>query len=182
MYAAMMESILNGTRYPTSLLSTVVLRCRTDSDDKPFFSVNPRRIALIKACLNRKARIMNKQEVIPMALDTENNSQAYVCGRLFALLEYAQKSALGDLNRSIKDSYFASAATRPAVVFPRLMMLAQHHLEKAENGGYVNSLIRETIDKLEGKFPSTLSLDEQGEFIVGYYQQNKKLYTKKEEN
>ncbi len=182
MYASMMESILNGTRYPDLLLRTVVLRCRTDSDDKPFFSVNPRRIALIKACLNRQARIMNKQEVIPMALDTENNSQAYVCGRLFALLEYAQKSALGDLNRSIKDSYFSSAATRPAVVFPRLMMLAQHHLEKADNGGYINGLIRETIDKLEGKFPPTLSLDEQGEFIVGYYQQNKKLYTKKEDN
>lgn len=184
MYAAMMESILNGTRYPNSLLSTVVLRCRTDSDDdeKHFRAVNAWRVALIKACLNRQARIMNKQEVIPMALDTENNSQAYVCGRLFALLEYAQKSALGNLNRSIKDSYFASACTRPAVVFPRLMMLAQHHLEKADNGGYINGLIREAIDKLEGKFPSTLSLDEQGEFIVGYYQQNKKLYTKKEEN
>ncbi len=184
MYAAMLESILNGTRYPNSLLSTVILRCRTDSDDeeKHFYAVNARRIALIKACLNRQARIMNKQEVISMALDTENNSQAYVCGRLFALLEYAQKSALGDLNRSIKDSYFASAAARPAVVFPRLMMLAQHHLEKADNGGYINGLIRETVDKLEGKFPSTLSLDGQGEFIVGYYQQNKKLYTKKEEN
>ncbi len=184
MYAAMMESILNGTRYPDSLLNTVVLRCKTDSDDevKHFYSVNARRVALIKACLNRKTRIMNKQEVIPMALDTENKSQAYVCGRLFALLEYAQKSALGDLNRSIKDSYFASAATRPAVVFPRLVILAQHHLEKADNGGYINGLIRETIDKFEGKFPSALSLDEQGEFIVGYYQQNKKLYTKKEEN
>ncbi len=235
MYAAMMESILNGTRYPNSLLSTVVLRCRTDSDDKGkksdtkgikdetnasrtdsndkrkrFYAINARRIALIKACLNRQARIMNKQEVIPMALDTENNSQAYVCGRLFALLEYAQKCANQkssqkdfnrtaneveekldeqnqknspkELNRTIKDSYFSSACTRPAVVFPRLMMLAQHHLEKAENGGYINGLIRETVDKLEGKFPSTLSLEEQGEFIVGYYQQNKKLYTKKEEN
>ncbi len=181
MYAAMMESILNGTRYPGSLLSAVVLRCRTDSDDEKthFYAVNARRIALIKACLNRQARIMNKQEVIPMALDTENKSQAYVCGRLFALLEYAQRSALGDLNRSIKDSYFSSAATRPAVVFPRLVMLAQHHIEKADNGGYINGLIRETVDKLDGKFPSTLSLDEQGEFIVGYYQQNKSLYTSK---
>ncbi len=228
MYASMMESILNGTRYPGSLLSTVVLRCKTDSDDKGkksdtkvikdenaanrtdsndkrkrFYAINARRIALIKACLNRQARIMNKQEVIPMALDTENNSQAYVCGRLFALLEYAQKCANQkssqkdfnrtaneveekldeqnqknspkELNRTIKDSYFSSACTRPAVVFPRLMMLAQHHLEKAENGGYINGLIRETVDKLEGKFPSTLDPDEQGEFIVGYYQQNKKL-------
>ena len=115
-----------------------------------------------------------------MALDTENNSTAYVCGRIFALLEYAQKSALGDLNRTIKDAYFSSACARPASVFPRLMMLAQHHLEKAENGGYVNKLISEAVDKLDGKFPSTLSLDEQGEFIIGYYQQNKSLYTKAE--
>ena len=116
-----------------------------------------------------------------MALDTENNSQAYVCGRIFALLEYAQKKAAnGDLNRTIKDAYFTSACSKPSTVFPRLMQLAQHHLEKADNGGYINKLISEAIDKIEGKFPSTLSLDEQGEFIIGYYQQNKSIYTKAE--
>lgn len=180
LYASLMESILNGTRYPQALLGKVVQRCKTDRDDeeKRFRAVNGRRIALIKACLNRQARIMNKQEVISMALDTENNSQAYVCGRIFALLEYAQKKALGDLNRSIKDSFFSSACTRPSSVFPRLMMLAQHHLEKADNGGYINKLISEAMDKIEGKFPSTLTTDEQGEFIAGYYHQNRSLYTK----
>lgn len=183
LYAALMESILNGSRYPRALLSTVVQRCKTDSDDeeKKFYSVNSRRVAIIKACLNRKARFMNKQEVISMALDTENNSQAYVCGRIFALLEYAQKKAAnGELNRTIKDAYFTSACSKPSTVFPRLMQLAQHHLEKADNGGYINKLISEAIDKIEGKFPSTLSLDEQGEFIIGYYQQNKSIYTKAE--
>lgn len=181
MYASFMESILKGTRYPQALLDIVVRRCKTDRDEeKKFYAVNSRRIALIKACLNRQARITNKQEVISMALDTENTGQAYVCGRLFALLEYAQKSALGNLNRTIKDSFFSSACTKLSSVFPRLVMLAQHHIEKAENGGYVNMLISETMDKLEGGFPSTLTLDEQGEFIVGYYQQNKSLYTKAE--
>lgn len=183
LYAALMESILNGARYPRALLSTVVQRCKTDSDDeeKKFYSVNSRRVAIIKACLNRKARFMNKQEVISMALDTENNSQAYVCGRIFALLEYAQKKAAkGELNRTIKDAYFTSACSKPSTVFPRLLQLAQHHLEKADNGGYINKLISEAIDKIEGKFPSTLSLDEQGEFIIGYYQQNKSIYTKAE--
>lgn len=175
LYAALMESILNGTRYPQQLLETIVMRCKTDKE------INAVRIALIKASLNRKARIMNKQEVISMALDTENNSQAYVCGRIFALLEYAQKSAAGvDLNRTIKDSYFSSACSKPSSVFPRLLQLAQHHLEKADNGGYINKLISEAMDKLCGKFPSTLSLDEQGEFIIGYYQQNKSIYTKAE--
>lgn len=182
LYASLMESILKGTRYPQALLSKVVQRCKTDRDEeKKFRAVNSRRIALIKACLNRQALIMNKQEVIPMALDTENNSQAYLCGRLFALLEYAQQKASGgNLNRTIKDSFFSSACTKPSSVFPRLMMLAQHHLEKAENGGYVNRLISEAMDKLEGGFPSTLTLEEQGEFIVGYYQQNRSLYTKAE--
>lgn len=175
LYAALMESILNGSRYPRALLSTVVQRCKTDRD------LSDTRIAIIKACLNRKARFMNKQEVISMALDTENNSQAYVCGRIFALLEYAQKKAAkGELNRTIKDAYFTSACSKPSTVFPRLLQLAQHHLEKADNGGYINKLISEAIDKIEGKFPSTLSLDEQGEFIIGYYQQNKSIYTKAE--
>lgn len=182
LYASLMESILKGTRYPQALLSKVVQRCKTDRDEeKKFYAVNSRRIALIKACLNRQARIMNKQEVISMALDTENTSQAYLCGRLFALLEYAQQKASGgNLNRTIKDSFFSSACTKPSSVFPKLMMLAQHHIEKAENGGYVNKLISEVMDKLEGGFPSTLTSDEQGEFIVGYYQQNRSLYTKAE--
>lgn len=183
LYAALMESILNGARYPRALLSTVVQRCKTDSDDesKKFYSVNSRRVAIIKACLNRKARFMKKREVISMALDTENNSQAYVCGRIFALLEYAQRKASNvKLNRTIKDAYFSSACAKPSTVFPRLLQLAQHHLEKAENGGYINMLISEAIDKIDGKFPSTLSLDEQGEFIIGYYQQNKSIYTKAE--
>ena len=175
LYAAILQSILNGTRYPQSLLGTVIQRCKTDR----LFSST--RIAIIKACLNRTARIMNKQEVVSMALDTENNSTAYVCGRIFALLEYAQKSASKTkLDRTIKDAYFSSACSRPASVFPRLMTLAQHHLEKADNGAYINRLISEAVDKLDGKFPSTFSLDEQGEFIIGYYQQDKSLYTKAE--
>ncbi len=179
LYSAFMQSILNGTRYPQSLLGTVIQRCKTDGLISG--KIGGTRIALIKACLNRKARILNKQEVISMSLDTENNSTAYVCGRIFALLEYAQRNASKTkLDRTIKDAYFSSACSRPASVFPRLMMLAQHHLEKAENGGYINKLISEAVDKLDGKFPPTLSLDEQGEFIIGYYQQNKSLYTKAE--
>ena len=175
LYAAFMDSILNGKRYPQSLLGTVVMRCKTDR------SISDTRIAIIKACLNRNARFMKKKEVISMALDTENNSQAYVCGRIFALLEYAQeKASTGKLNRTIKDSYFTSACSKPSSVFPRLLQLAQHHLEKADNGGYINKLISEAMDKINGKFPSTLSLDEQGEFIIGYYHQNKSIYTKTE--
>lgn len=37
------------------------------------------------------------------------------------------------------------------------------------------------MNQLEGEFPQTLSLDDQGRFIIGYYQMNQKLWTSKEE-
>lgn len=177
LYAALFSSVFNGTRYPRALLETVVRRCKTDGG-----RISDIRAAVIKACLNRAARLSDKKEVISMALDTQNTSPAYLCGRLFALLEKAQADAINNPNRTIKDSYFSSAATKPSAVFPRLIMLAQHHLEKAKSGGYLNGIISEVIGGLEGSFPTTLTTDQQGEFIIGYYQQNKALYTKKDEN
>ena len=39
----------------------------------------------------------------------------------------------------------------------------------------------EIMDKLNGKFPKTLPLSEQGKFIIGYYQQTQDFYKKKED-
>ncbi|MBQ8959656.1 MAG: type I-C CRISPR-associated protein Cas8c/Csd1 [Ruminococcus sp.] len=55
--------------------------------------------------------------------------------------------------------------------------LAQNHMRKLSEGTsvYYNRLIGDITDGLNGGFPPTLSLDDQGRFIVGYYQMNKKL-------
>lgn len=182
-FSAIFTAIINGTNYPNSLLETVIRRIKSDSDDdkNKFIKMNDTRIGIIKACLNRKARFQNKKEEITMALDTENKNSAYLCGRLFAILEKIQQDASGGgLNKTIKNSYFTSAACKPATVFPKLIMLAQHHLDKLEYANHWNSRIGEIVDMLEDEFPSMLSLDEQGKFIIGYYQQNKSLYTKAE--
>lgn len=115
-----------------------------------------------------------------MSLNPENKDPAYLCGRLFAVYEKIQQdSSGGDLNRTIKDSYFASACARPSAIMTKLSQLAQNHLRKLEDKTkiYYNKLIAEIMDGLEGAFPQTLNLDSQGKFIVGYYQQNKMLYT-----
>lgn len=182
--SAMFYAILNGTKYPEALLSTVIRRIKTDSDEenKAYIKINDKRIGIIKACLNRKARLLNQKEVIRMALDQNNANPAYLCGRLFAVLELIQqRAANGKLNRTIKDSYFASACSKPSTVFPRLIMLAQNHLAKMEKTAFYNGLIGEITGQLSGEFPQTMSLDEQGQFIIGYYQQNKFLYEKKVE-
>lgn len=178
--AALFETILKGTRYPDELLSTVITRVKTDSDEENnhFIKLNDTRAGLIKGCINRK---QNKEE-IKMSLDLENKNQAYLCGRLFAVLEKIQQDASGGgLNRTIKDSYFASACSKPSTVFPKLYKLSQNHIKKLSSPIFYNKLCGEILDGLDGKFPSTLSLDDQGRFIVGYAQQNKALYTKKSE-
>ena len=179
------NAVLTGANYPQSLLSTVIRRIKTDSDDPEnkeyYIKLNDTRVGIIKACLNRKARLSNKEEEIKMGLDLSNTNQAYLCGRLFAVLEKIQKEASDDkLNRTIKDSYFSTAASKPATVFPKLFMLAQNHLSKLEYAVTYNNQIGEIVNMLEDEFPTTLSLDDQGRFIIGYYQQNKALYTRKE--
>lgn len=189
--ASILMSALNGTNYPNALLETVIRRVKTDSDktdsDKTgsnekknhYIKLNDTRVGIIKACINRKLRKAGKKEEITMALNTENNDPAYLCGRLFAVYEKIQKDASGDLNRTIKDSYFASVCARPSAIMPKLSQLAQNHLRKLSTASnvYYNNLIGEIIDGFDGMFPQTLDLDSQGRFIVGYYQQNKALYT-----
>lgn len=180
--ANIMLAALNNTKYPDALLATVVRRIKTDSDEEknPFVKLNDTRAGIIKACLNRK----NKKEEITMAWNEDNKNPAYLCGGLFAVYEKIQQdSSGGTLNRTIKDAYFASACSRPASVFPKLAKLAQNHMRKLGEGSeiYYNKLIGNIANSIEGEFPSTLNLDDQGRFIIGYYQMNKKLYTSNKE-
>ena len=65
-----------------------------------------------------------------------------------------------------------------AAVVPELAKLANNHMRKLSEGTeiYYSKMIGEITNNLEGEFPPTLNLDDQGRFIVGYYQMNKKLY------
>ncbi len=181
----LLDSMINGTKFPRVLLETTVRRIKTDSDTEvnPFVKMNDRRIGILKACLNRNYLNNDNEEKIEMALNEKNENQAYLLGRLFAVLEKAQKdSAGGNLNKTIKDSYFSSACATPALIFPRLLSLAQAHIKKLEDGAqkYYQITIGDLLNRIADEFPDTLSVKEQGKFQIGYYQQNKFLYTKKE--
>lgn len=117
-----------------------------------------------------------------MSLDKENRNPAYLCGRLFAILERLQQDASGNnLNTTIRDAYFSSAASKPAIVFPKLLKLAQTHLKKSNHANFYNKLIGEVIDLLGDDFPDTLMLTDQGRFIIGYYQQYQSFFVKKDD-
>lgn len=169
----LMRSILTGTAYPQSLLSTIIGRIRADK------TINYPRAAMIKACLNRKHRIYHNKEEVKMSLDKESINIAYRLGRLFAVLEKAQKDAIPGANTTIKDRYYGSASATPNIVFPQLLRSAQHHIQKAEYGWHSDKLIEDIICGIQ-EFPAHLSLDDQGLFAIGYYHQRQAFFTKPE--
>lgn len=186
MAGAVVRSILEDAPYPAALYYAIINRIRADMDDEKrrIRKINYIRAAVIKAYLTRKYRHQNQpkfQEVLCMSLNEQSTNPAYLLGRLFAVLEKAQRDAIGNLDATIKDRYFTSACASPASVFPVLLRLAQHHIAKAEYGYHSERLIEEIMGHLDvehNPIPAHLSLDEQGIFILGYYHQRADFFVK----
>ena len=106
-----LRAILTGTRYPQTLLSTVLMRLRADND------VNALRVAMLKAVLIRNC---NRKDT-PVSLKPDNRDKGYLLGRLFAVYERIQTDALGGkVNATIKDKFYGSASAQPRKVFALL--------------------------------------------------------------
>ncbi|MBC3888185.1 type I-C CRISPR-associated protein Cas8c/Csd1 [Acetobacterium paludosum] len=172
---AVARSIFTGEQYPQILLNQTIIRVKAETQ------ITQPRASIIKGYLIRKNRIQKKKEELTMYLNEKSTKPAYVLGRTFAILEMIQKNALGDsINSTIKDKYFASACANPSLVFPNLLKLTQHHLAKIE-GNYWDIKLGECLSLIEGDtFPKILDMENQGRFILGYYQQNQKNYEKRE--
>ena len=175
----MMRAVIGDTLYPMSLLAQLIARIRADGD------ANGLRVAMIKAVLQRRFRKGLIHEEVSMSLNTESRNQAYLLGRLFAVLERIQYQALGELNAGIADRYYGSASAVPFSVFPRLLSGAKHHLsrlrkDKAGMAVNLDKDLGEIIAMLPETFPRHLSIDEQGRFAIGYYQQKQSYFAKKD--
>ncbi|MBC2890376.1 type I-C CRISPR-associated protein Cas8c/Csd1 [Gordonibacter massiliensis (ex Traore et al. 2017)] len=192
-----MHAMLTGRAFPQALYYTVLSRMRSDHARRNSWDMG-QRAALLKACLTRKARLgsegSNERDGVANAddergltvyLDKERANRGYVLGRLFAIMEHTQRSALGEVNATIRDRYIGAASTTPARVFPHLLHNTQNHLSKLRkfNPGLCVKFEKandEVMGMIDGPdlFPKTLDSEEQGEFFVGYYQQRVDLWTK----
>lgn len=175
---AIMNSILTNIPYPVSFHQACIRRIKAEQ------SIYTKRAAILKACLNRKLRFYNynNEKEITMALDNENLNQGYLCGRLFAVLEYVQEKGMG--KSSLRERYLNAASTAPVTVFSRILNLSVYHISKIKSKGLainMEKLKGEIIGKINSEgIPSRLNLDDQSRFMIGYYHQNKDLYTRKE--
>ena len=117
-----------------------------------------------------------------MALNENRTAAPYVMGRLFAVLEGVQRTANPTINATIKDRYFNSACATPAVVFPLLLKLKNNHMRKIDSTGsriYYEKRLGALMTMLE-TFPKHQTLEEQSEFIIGYYHEVQKQFEGKE--
>lgn len=185
----LISAILDGTNYPYALFINAIERSRAER------KITWERAAILKAYLNRKWRLskeaennldntnnqtqLSQEKEIIKVLDYENNNVGYCLGRLFATMEKIQ----GEANKksTISDRFFGSVSITPASVIPNLTRLMKHHLSKIDNPGLRISLDK-LVSEITGKIsfiPATLSLEEQGQFDLGYYHQRNDFYTKK---
>ena len=169
-----MRAILTGGRYPQMLLASVLMRCRSDQS-----------VTALRAGIVRAMPMRNHKKEMPVARDIEHDSDAYQLGRLFAIIEAAQYAALGRVNASIADRYYASASSTPARVFAPLLRGLRIHISDARKrgrGGWIEPRVEEIMARLAPDLPTSLRLVDQGRFAIGYYHEKSHRPAKPEDD
>ncbi|MBQ4421068.1 MAG: type I-C CRISPR-associated protein Cas8c/Csd1 [Bacteroidales bacterium] len=155
------NAAIKGRKYklPTEVLQYVLNRIFIGDE------FSSERAAILKLIINR-----NTKNEMKSTLDESNTSVAYLCGRLFAVIESMQWRAMGNVNSGVKERYFAAAASQPAFVFGTLLT-KNVTIYQRKIGGYLAKELNEIAGKISemGSFPLRFSTIEQGEFALGYY-------------
>ena len=177
MAGATVRAIFTGDLYPAALLEQTMLRIRAERN------ITRGKAAIIKAYYLRNYNEDCPKEVLTVALNEESTNTAYTLGRLFSLYEAVQEAANPGIGSTIKDKYFNSAASTPAMIFPLLDNLCQKHLRKLNAGKRIwyEKQIMALTGVLGDEYPARLNLPQQGSFDLGYYHQTQKRYEKKED-
>lgn len=180
------RAALEGT--PPSVLLLKPILNRLDADlvaDGPKALRFTSRFALLRLILNR-----NRKEGEPMIEPKvfETDDAAYNCGRLLAVFDDLQMAAHEYKleGAGVVERYYGSASSAPNSAFGILWRLHQHHLKKllrqGDKGRAAAEAIKQRIaeiacqfpqpkSNLPPAFPRAFSLQEQGRFALGFYQQ-----------
>jgi CRISPR-associated protein Csd1 len=182
------RAALEGTAPSTALIKPILdqLHSRLVRDKHYNLFFDESRFALLKLILNRN-RKDNTMEIKPR-LTADTDDPAYNCGRLLAVLAAAQAKAHEYKleGAGVAERYFGTASVSPASVFPLLLRLNRHHLNKISKSERFAGHERFLQDQIQGiltlfkpeqpgkppVFPRTLDLQAQGRFALGFYQQS----------
>ncbi|MEO6726792.1 MAG: type I-C CRISPR-associated protein Cas8c/Csd1, partial [Blastocatellia bacterium] len=185
--AQLYRAALDCTAPPLILLSPMLKRLEIDLvKNGPNTALrNLSRFALLRLIVNR-TRKEGEPMIEPQVFET--NDPAYNCGRLLALFDDLQMRAheFQLEGAGVVERYYGSASSAPNSAFGILWRLHQHHLRKISRQGdkgraaseaikrkiaEIAALFRQPAPLQPPQFPRTFSLQEQGRFALGFYQQ-----------
>lgn len=128
------------------------------------------RMALLKAYHRRRDK--GGPPIMP-ELNEDHPHPAYHCGRLMAVYAALQHAAQGDVGAGVVQRYYAAASATPGLILGRLSRLSTFHLNKLDPGlaHWFEGKLADIWARIEDKPPTTLTLEEQSLFALGYYQQ-----------
>lgn len=138
----------------------------------------------LKAWIRRKQRKEGGEEMMKEELNRQNRGAAYLCGRLMAVYSVIQENAMPEVNVGVAERYYAAAMAGPGLVIGKLSQLSQYHLAKLDRGlaVYFEKILTEIYQNMGSQaIPTALTMIQQTEFALGYYQQKAEIYSKKEE-
>ncbi len=171
---------------PGSLLAGAVRRSRAEASLAGSSNLSERRehahreharACLVRLILTRSPHLNGGTLVPGPQLDVRSTDPAYLCGRLFAEYESAQRAAMGsDVNATITDRTYGKAMTNPVAVYPSIDRLSKAHLRKLRTSGKAATAaaIERRIGELVAvipEIPAALDVPGQARWMLGYYQQ-----------
>ncbi|HYV26337.1 MAG TPA: type I-C CRISPR-associated protein Cas8c/Csd1 [Candidatus Eisenbacteria bacterium] len=187
LYRAALERTAPSVSLIKSILNQLHAKLVSDENYNPLYDES--RFALLKLILNRNRKDTDMELKPDLTADTDD--PAYNCGRLLSVFNETQKKAheYGLKGATVAEKYFGTASTSPAYVFPYLVKLNRHHLQKiSKSAKYAGGerFLEEDIfsilarlgqteemrqKKIPPAFPRILDLQAQGRFALGFYQQ-----------
>jgi CRISPR-associated protein Csd1 len=168
----LMAAALHDISPPVSLLAHLIQRIRADN------RVDLPRAALLRLLLVRASPAT--KETVMAHLDIDNADPAYLCGRVFAVLEDIQRAALENINTTIGDKFFGAAMSTPLPTLTMLRKNATGHLRRLRGSKdpkkkAAGAALARRLDEIFGQFtveiPTASNLRGQGRFVLGYHQQ-----------
>lgn len=173
---AVLQAIINrNAPLPDSVAVRALNHIRSkmmasEEDDQRRDSLDPIAEQWLKAWLLRNR---NKGGMILDKYNPEYYDVPYCCGAMVAVYGAIQLAAMEDVNTSVIDRYYGSAIQMPGMVVGAFSRQASYHLSKLnpyEKEKYVRILAELKAKIIGNHIPTTLNLEQQSEFSLGYYQ------------
>lgn len=181
----LLYAIIQGTALPDDIPPRVLTwirseMLRTDENTSKYhFEKETMAFQLLKAWLCRKQRLRGDEHPMEQACTGASRGVAYHCGQLLAVYSAIQQNAMPDVNVGVAERYYTAASANPAFAIGKLAQLSQHHLRNLEGGlaVYYQRKLSEIYVKIgDSKIPATMTMEQQTEFALGFYQQRAALY------